>query len=593
MSAVITETSIAMNEANTYQYQPLRQPDAIRLIDLQPSPDLEAKVRCGIIHTTLRECDYDMMDHYTALSYVWGDPKETTRVEVDGCDFDVTVNLDSALRHMRDSTRSRRVWADAICINQMDNKEKGHQVAQMADVYKTAHHTVIYLGESTHDLDQWLRMLTHGDSTLKQKVREGSQALDELPEFELLAEYTSALVKRPWFTRVWILQELVFSKDPWIQIGQGRVRWDDILQHLKSVAHRDSLSLLVKMHASRKEYQAKVLGLQNSRFASRLLETLVERRGLGASDPRDMIFAHLALCADGEVEIPKALSADYTKTTKQVYEEAAAFIFQQTKNFDILAHAEETNLRSQKANLASWCPDWTAKSVARRIIQEDPPEYGPRLDLPVWYIAPSIIASCGSMTRPIRSITGVIESFPDGIRINGKVVNQGDRKGWFLERLRDDWHVFLDANISQHSYEAAEHISFSPLRILFNLFEDIEDWIEDKSTEALDGKRFAQLSEDEFLLVPRSSRPGDVVYLLGNRMDPFLLRPYEPDQAVALVHDRIESLREENTFPEEIELSKIRHFTVVGECSIPWREIESSPYLRRFILQPQHAVILH
>lgn len=147
------ETGFVVVDTKSYQYQPLLQPDSIRLINLQPSPDLEAKVRCSIIHTTLSECDHDQIDHYTALSYVWGDPGQTAKVEIEGCDVNVTINLDSALRHMRDPTRSRRIWADAVCIDQNDCEEKGNQVAQMFQVYKIAQHTIIYLGESTPEID--------------------------------------------------------------------------------------------------------------------------------------------------------------------------------------------------------------------------------------------------------------------------------------------------------------------------------------------------------------------------------------------------------------------------------------------------------
>lgn len=72
-----------------------------------------------------------MIEKYTALSYVWGDATKIFKMELEGCDFDITVNLDSALRHMRDSTRPLRVWADTICIDQKNDTEKGHQVAQM------------------------------------------------------------------------------------------------------------------------------------------------------------------------------------------------------------------------------------------------------------------------------------------------------------------------------------------------------------------------------------------------------------------------------------------------------------------------------
>jgi hypothetical protein len=56
------------------------------------------------------------MDKYIALSYVWGDPALSRLIRVDGETMYITAPLDSALRHLRDTDRTRLVWADAICL---------------------------------------------------------------------------------------------------------------------------------------------------------------------------------------------------------------------------------------------------------------------------------------------------------------------------------------------------------------------------------------------------------------------------------------------------------------------------------------------
>jgi hypothetical protein len=116
---------VSAGGGDEYRYQSLSGPDnAIRLLVLEPDKDVMAQVRCSLIQTSLREWDNDMVDHYTALSYVWGDAKIRTPALVDGKPLDITLNLDSALRYMRDPKRKRYIWADAICINQKDTEEK-------------------------------------------------------------------------------------------------------------------------------------------------------------------------------------------------------------------------------------------------------------------------------------------------------------------------------------------------------------------------------------------------------------------------------------------------------------------------------------
>ncbi len=67
----------------------------------------------------------------------------------DGNFFAITENHAAGLRRLRYPDRLRRFWADAVCINQQDNKEKGHQVSLMEKVYKQAEYGLCWLGEGT------------------------------------------------------------------------------------------------------------------------------------------------------------------------------------------------------------------------------------------------------------------------------------------------------------------------------------------------------------------------------------------------------------------------------------------------------------
>jgi len=150
-----------------YQYQPLVYSDSIRLVVLQPAASVEARIECFLIPTTLSACENDVVEIYSALSYVWGDATDTRSISVEGKDFEVTANLEAALRHMRDPQRHRRLWADAICIDQGNEDEKSKQVSQMGSVYKYAQNTIIYLGESTESSDRVLRSLRSPNAIYK------------------------------------------------------------------------------------------------------------------------------------------------------------------------------------------------------------------------------------------------------------------------------------------------------------------------------------------------------------------------------------------------------------------------------------------
>lgn len=90
------------------------------------------KLKCNLEIRTLKR----QKNTYEAISYVWADPNDTVDIECNGSTVSIAVNLAEALRHFRQRRRKRRLWADALCINQANVEEKGLQVSRMGQIYK-------------------------------------------------------------------------------------------------------------------------------------------------------------------------------------------------------------------------------------------------------------------------------------------------------------------------------------------------------------------------------------------------------------------------------------------------------------------------
>jgi hypothetical protein len=88
---------------------------------------------------------------YEALSYTWGSIERTSEITTNDYTLAVTENLHHALRYLRYEDKDRILWIDLICINQDNFQERGHQVAQMKDIYKEAEQVLIWLGLPTYD----------------------------------------------------------------------------------------------------------------------------------------------------------------------------------------------------------------------------------------------------------------------------------------------------------------------------------------------------------------------------------------------------------------------------------------------------------
>ncbi|KAI9648736.1 hypothetical protein NHQ30_003376 [Ciborinia camelliae] len=364
-----------------YQYSPLTELDSIRLLVLQPSINITANIDCTLLSTTLTDCDNDIIGGYTALSYVWGDAREKKVIYIEDKIFEVTANVDSALRHIRDNSREQLLWIDSVCIDQSNSDEKSEQVAQMGRVYQVARHTIIYLGESTESSQLLLekiqnsynRSLNTRDSTAIDMLALHFNGMDSGKAKDMLLD----ILERPWFTRVWVLQELIFSGDPWVQCGRLRVKWEQLFRAIESTSISDfrssrspvSYRRFAAMNQRRETFR---MNKNSSEVSTRdLLELLASRRGLGVLDPRDMLFAHRGIL-QGSPDINNShsmvLVVDYSKRVRSVYADLTRYCIETSpvnRKLEILSHKEgesECLHKEKDLDLPSWAPNWTLKS---------------------------------------------------------------------------------------------------------------------------------------------------------------------------------------------------------------------------------------
>ena len=181
----------------------------IRLLTLHPGIP-ESPLVCQLSTTSLSTAP-----KYSALSYVWGSPDKSKRINIDGYVHPVTENLESALRRIRDKSQQLLLWIDAVCINQADVEERNGQVRMMGDIYSSAASVLLWIGEADN---------------------ESNDAFDSMPFIAQVqlneqvwvdtGDFLANVDDRPWFNRVWTLQEMVLAKrDPIMVCGLKAVTW--------------------------------------------------------------------------------------------------------------------------------------------------------------------------------------------------------------------------------------------------------------------------------------------------------------------------------------------------------------------------------
>lgn len=183
---------------------------------------------------------------FTALSYVWGYPPTWVDVTVDGAKISVTENLTNAVKDIHSlwaqqlpqiTLNSKRIWADAICINQHDVVEKGFQVPLMREIYSGAEQVLSWLGkadEATKSAFEALQRIHQGISRLENddltdlRWMESHHDLCNGYETDPRGPWLGIidLMHRPYWSRVWIFQEVYLARSLLFMSGQSTLDFD-------------------------------------------------------------------------------------------------------------------------------------------------------------------------------------------------------------------------------------------------------------------------------------------------------------------------------------------------------------------------------
>ncbi|KAF1957119.1 ankyrin [Byssothecium circinans] len=178
----------------------------IRLLRLLPNKKETATLQCQLFNYSLEPDSHQ----YDALSYVWGDPNETLPILIDENVFYITENLHAALLRIRDHSLERIIWVDAVCINQDDEEEKGYQIQYMARIYGQANRVIVWLGKEEDDSNQALEII-------RSVAEDGSINVANNQKAVL------GLLQRPWFERIWVLQEVAAARHVLIMCGSAEI----------------------------------------------------------------------------------------------------------------------------------------------------------------------------------------------------------------------------------------------------------------------------------------------------------------------------------------------------------------------------------
>ena len=319
---------------------------------------------------------------YAALSYVWGDPGETTPILLNGQEVSVQRNLEGALRVLSERAEFAgryQLWVDAVCINQANSKERSSQIRKMKSIYGNALAVVAWLGPESEHSDKAIALLkVLSEAGTKECGELLEERLQEDPEYLGFGGFMALhdFMDRTYWYRLWIIQEIILGASSVVlRCGSHSISWHTFCNGVNFLfAHlwtaKDSIfAREVHLH-----YPGQ--GILNSWSTSSLHLVFRDLWGLSRNeeiagndylsfgqlldlakpgdcqDSRDKVYGLVGIM---EPSIAESISPDYTLSPSQVYEAI-------TRTF-IFVHGNLEPLREgnpwgdQKS--PSWAADWT------------------------------------------------------------------------------------------------------------------------------------------------------------------------------------------------------------------------------------------
>jgi hypothetical protein len=482
---------ISVDQENRYIYSSI-SPDQIRLLLLQKGT-LDDPIRVFVKTVSTKELEESAYDYY-AISYVWGDDAATNEIFLqdvrEECSLNtllaapeaeeqevslgesigwfstglrslhstrkmkhVRPNLHAALKRLRSANENQLVWVDALCIDQENSSEKSSQLPKMLEIYSKACGVCIWLGEpeqvtlakgTIHDPLDFINFIVN------LKLLD-SWANSGRPDKSIIGSFVAFanLLRRPWFRRRWVIQEVSASRQASVHYGDKKVNWVDFadavqlfmakIDRIRAIyrsstlyeqlpdafEHVESTGASAIVNAA----SSLVRKTQRGKITSRLwnIESLAMTFvHFEASDPRDTIYALLPLARDGHLSFSEAqfnpnvcLVPNYAKSPRQVYAEFVRHSVVSSGSLDIICRNWALTLPGHR------CPIYRIRSGALFC----------RLEMPTW-----VGLVTDSPFGPPSKFTGRLngDSFVGEIRSQPYKASQGTMPEFSLLDFEDE-----------------------------------------------------------------------------------------------------------------------------------------------------------
>ncbi|KAK3717412.1 hypothetical protein LTR37_005801 [Vermiconidia calcicola] len=532
---------------------------------------------------------------YDALSYTWGAGARNKTITCNGKRLLITQALLEALQRFRNSDRQVTLWIDQICICQDRVKERNQQVQLMGKIFKGAQRVIVWLGPDYDDSRAGVQLakqllslsryqpvsgLTPADLDAHGLPRQGHRRWHAL----------SAVLRRPWFWRTWTIQEAVLNPNVELVIGASSFTWGELesivallegpmprtwqldqaisaselpfsrinrirLRHQRLIRTPITPISVDARFADELYAEPEPINLDDDEHDDpQLLDLLLMSRGLGATDPRDKIYALLGL-GKHDIDPDYSMSPECVFTDFALQTIGAVTNRPKVNSLDMDANLREVRRaliliscagkhNQQLPSLPSWVPDWTVDLSSRPLVFGLGQRFaagGDKLGSFDWDFG---LQLCGKLLDSI-TVAGLVHLDYSLDKHNGgphAVVQEWWQEAQQIAFTRiarspgstmnmDAFEAMRrDLSLCRHGYYMTPSQKLRRNSLLEEL--DTSDQVSHSASQTMTlgptrGRVFFTSSTGYIGIAPYGTREGDLIFVVLGADVPFVLRPLE------------------------------------------------------------------
>jgi Heterokaryon incompatibility protein (HET)/Ankyrin repeats (3 copies) len=320
-----------------------------------------------------------------------------------------------------DDATPTHIWIDAICIDQSNDEERGHQVRLMRKIYEAANCVSIWLGTAdkltAHAVEAVALIAAHNEKFAASEIVpyfENKPHIYETagipPISPLQWNALASLYLRKWFSRAWIMQETVLAREVLVWCGAHEIIFDNLCVVTEALSHRYDIQGFPSSagyghrmlpvppgptsspHQATSECLRSVAGAIEGHFNAvvetkivwilhglppqsqvqhaswkgkeslTLVSLLFKAWTFECKDPRDKIYSLLGLAVSDPDE--HGIQPDYTKSAVELYVQVTRYILKKGKGLGVLDNISDSAKEKRLPNLPTWVLDFSATGVS-------------------------------------------------------------------------------------------------------------------------------------------------------------------------------------------------------------------------------------